>query len=175
MTPQVEIALAVAALLIIVTVIYVMYGGSKPACTLDTDCTAPQTCVSGICTDPVVCNPACVLPQSCVAGTCTAPIACTNDQLSKIGLADDLASECKATADGKWMAFDASANYFNKGATNQLPDYPKIPLNECQDKCFNDPLCTSFTFGAVSNDCWGYKGRPTIIDDEFYSAYAKIS
>ena len=47
-----QVALAIASLLIIV-ILYVLYG-SKPACTLDTDCTAPQTCVSGVCTDPVV-------------------------------------------------------------------------------------------------------------------------
>jgi hypothetical protein len=52
MSTQIQIALAVAALLIIVMIIYVMYGGSKSACTLDTDCTAPQTCVSGACTTP---------------------------------------------------------------------------------------------------------------------------
>jgi hypothetical protein len=72
MSTQIQIALAIAALLIAI-VIYVIYGGSKPACTLDTDCTAPQTCVSGVCTDPVACTPACVLPQSCVAGTCKIP------------------------------------------------------------------------------------------------------
>jgi hypothetical protein len=53
MSTRVAIAIAISALLIAV-ILYVMYGGSKPACTLDTDCTAPQTCVSGTCTDPVV-------------------------------------------------------------------------------------------------------------------------
>ena len=51
MSTQIQIALAVAALLIIVIVIYVI-NGSKQTCTVDTDCTAPQTCVSGTCTTP---------------------------------------------------------------------------------------------------------------------------
>ena len=52
MTTRIASALSISALLIIV-IIYVLYG-SKPACTLDTDCTAPQTCVSGTCKDPAV-------------------------------------------------------------------------------------------------------------------------
>ena len=46
----VEIALAMAALLVVIMV-YMMYG-STSKCKSDTDCTAPQTCVSGACTTP---------------------------------------------------------------------------------------------------------------------------
>jgi hypothetical protein len=130
MSTRVAIAIAISSLLIAV-ILYVMYGGSKPACILDTDCTAPQTCVSGVCTDPVACTPACVLPQSCVAGTCKIPTYTYAKEVNRSG------------NPGCAIPADTTVPSFNWSVTSGAPNGPTMIA-----KCTSTPSCIGYYSGT---------------------------
>ena len=129
-----------------------------PACT--TGCTLPAGCTGGTCVTPPVCTTGCTLPAGCTGGTCTTPPAtCTAAQFAKMSAPASILSKCVGTTDGKWLQFDSSAIVGDRfpGYLNQLP------LDQCKQKCSDDPLCTSF-FYSGAQDCFGYGGPPNLID-----------
>ena len=136
-------------------------GSGTPVCT--PACVLPQACVAGICKTPApACTTVCTLPAGCTGGTCTtppAPTTCTAAQIAKMSGPASVLSKCVGTTDGKWLQFDESSNVADRllGYSNPLP------LDQCSQKCFNDPLCNLFEYSGAQ-DCFGYGGPPNLID-----------
>jgi hypothetical protein len=171
MSTQIQIALAIAALLIAI-VIYIIYGGSKPTCTVDTDCTAPQTCVSGICTDPPPCSSANDCGGNpCVAGVCQ---VCTAAQLSKVSMPASLAATCKATTNGKYIEIP---NSWVGTSDDLIPTSGITSLDQCLQSCSN-VSCTFLSFNPNNNGCYLKKSPPVLGGQELntpWSTYIAVS
>jgi len=183
--PPIVMALTLVFILAIGYTVYKQHAaGSTAGCAVDADCDSGQTCDGGQCTDSSSCKgPTDCGGSPCVAGACVPPPGggtCTASQLANISARNDILTKCVGTADGKWLRFDNSYGFRwpITGIDNRLPNFNphnlQIPLDQCQQECLSDPLCTSFSWSPIDNSCIGFKDATGLVDSNYLSTYVRV-